>query len=72
MCIVQTKASVDTNQPGTMRARLLGFRHVTAPAKQYTPLKDKFAEAADNGERRQVYSTIRRMHGVRWIDQYIL
>ena len=59
-----TEASVDANQPGTMRARPLGFRHVTAPAT----LKDKFIEEADNGERGQAYSTIRRMHGVHWID----
>ena len=55
--------------PGTMRARPLGFRHVTASARQYTTLKDKLTEAADNGERGQVYSTIRRIHGVHWIDQ---
>ena len=41
MCLVQTKASVDANQPGTMRARLLGFRHVTDPARQYTTLKTR-------------------------------
>ena len=69
MCIVQTKASVDANQPGTMRARPLGFRRVTAPARQYTTLEDKFTEAADNGERGQLYSTIRRMPGVHWIEQ---
>ena len=48
MCIVQTKASVDANQPGTVRARPLGFRQVTALARPYTTLKDKFTEAADN------------------------
>ena len=69
MCIVQTKASVDANQPGTMWARPLEFRHVTAPARQYTTLKDKFTEGADSGERGQAYSTTRRMHGVHWIDQ---
>ena len=66
MCVV---ASVDANQPGTMRARPLGFRHVTAPARQYTTLKDEFTEGADNSERGQAYSIIRRMHGVHWIDQ---
>ena len=69
MRIVQTKASVDADQPGTMRARPLGFRHVTPPARQYTTLKDKFIEEADNGERGQAYSTIRRMRGVHWIEQ---
>ena len=69
MRIVQTKASVDANKPGTMRARPLGFRHVTAPAIQYTTLKDKFMVEADNGERGQAYSTIRRMRGVHWIEQ---
>ena len=39
MCIVQTKASVDANQPGTMRARPLGC--VTDPARQYTTLKTR-------------------------------
>ena len=64
-----TEASVDANQPGTMRARPLGFSHVTAPARQYTTLKDKFTEGADNGERGQANSTIRRMHGVHRIEQ---
>ena len=64
-----TEASVHANQPGAMRARPLGFRHVTASARQYTALKDKFTEAADNGERGQVYSIIRGMHRVHWIDQ---
>ena len=50
-----TEASFDANQPGTMRARSPGFRHVTAPAKQYTTLKDKFTEDADDGERGQAY-----------------
>ena len=63
-----TEAAVHANQPGTMRARLLGFRHVTDPARQYATLNDEFTEAANNSERGQAYSTIRRVHGVHWID----
>ena len=43
MCIVQTKASVDASQPGTMRARPLGFRHVKTRLQrgQITVKEDK-------------------------------
>ena len=36
-----TEASVIANQPRTMRARPLGFSHVTNPARQYTTLKKR-------------------------------